>query len=311
MDKTEARSGAWLSILDNLGRSGKPVYLKGDPQTSIVQRLHLPRSVRVGNVTKTPDGDRLDVELIVSQARHFVSKSNPDFQQLQAALLDAQHLGIRVLVTETLDKHEIIDVRPDPDPTRGASLTLSALGEAADIKVLAALPLTSEISEGEAAELFWFLSNADIPFNYPDDGCHARAHKMRRLLIEKGFESYKIWLYGDLQVDTVNHPDCGVLWTWHVAPTLRVRTGPGSVELRVIDPSLFTEPVPEEEWIGVQNDPEAIRKTSSSAVWYRPPNGVMKLYDSDYSKTEEDLEYYRLVLLDRIADSGPPPYPCP
>src|ERR1700682_3926741 len=79
-----------------------------------------------------------------------------------------------------------------------------------------------------------------IPFLYPDDGCWARAHEMCRLMIADGAQPEKVWIYGNLRVNSQNKPNCLVDWGWHVAPTLQVNTG-GGIQTWVIDPSLFPQ----------------------------------------------------------------------
>ena len=53
-------------------------------------------------------------------ARHFLRRSNPDFEELRRTLEEAREKGSPILVTETLEQHEIIDARPVPgEPTPG------------------------------------------------------------------------------------------------------------------------------------------------------------------------------------------------
>src|SRR5712664_338514 len=96
-----------------------------------------------------------------------------------------------------------------------------------------------------------------IPFLYPDDGCWARAHEMCRLMLLAGAWPRKVWIDGNLHTLSKNNPNCYVDWVWHVAPTLCVRLGFWHAEDMVIDPSLFTTPVSEPTWKGVQGDPNA------------------------------------------------------
>jgi IS5 family transposase len=45
-------------------------------------------------------------------------RSNPDFEQLREALENARKRGTPVLVTETINEHEIIHVQPVVQPAR-------------------------------------------------------------------------------------------------------------------------------------------------------------------------------------------------
>ncbi len=151
-------------------------------------------------------------------------------------------------------------------------------------------------------------SSPCIPFMYPDDGCWGRAHEMCRLMIADGAYPSKIWIYGNLHLDSINKPTCVVYWGWHVAPTLQVNTGSG-IETYVIDPSLFNEPVMQAIWVSVQGDESPTLKTSNASVYYCNASGSIIEYDSDYSKTQSVLTTYRNRLRLRSAGSdGPPPY---
>ena len=151
-----------------------------------------------------------------------------------------------------------------------------------------------------------------IPFLYPDDGCWTRAHEMCRLMINMGHSPRKVWIdhsFGVLlQVSTKNNPNCYVEWGWHVAPTLCVR-GPGfwQTQRMVIDPSLFTPPVSFATWKGVQGDPAAtLTDTVADQFWHG--GGT----DPTYSASNQILVQYRLALLNRSNQLGPPPYAnCP
>jgi len=146
-----------------------------------------------------------------------------------------------------------------------------------------------------------------IPFLYPDDGCWGRAHEMCRLIIADGATPRKVWIYGNLRVDTANNPSCNVRWGWHVAPTLRVSTGSGS-QTYVIDPSLFDRPVQQSTWVSVQGDASATTASTDASVFYRAYNGSVQ-YDPTYSETRAVLTRYRNILKLRSASSnGPPPY---
>jgi hypothetical protein len=75
----------------------------------------------------------------------------------------------------------------------------------------------------------------------------------------------------------------------------------------VIDPSLFTTPVSEGTWKGVQGDPGAtLTHTDASVFWHG--GGT----DPTYSSSNAILAQYRLALQARSIQVGPPPYAnCP
>ena len=77
----------------------------------------------------------------------------------------------------------------------------------------------------------------------------------------------------------------------------------------VIDPSLFTTPVTEAVWKGIQGDPNATLTDTDRDIFIRPP--FLPLHDDVvYTQTKVDLATYRLQLYNESIQNGPPPY-CP
>jgi Glutaminase len=314
LDVTDPRSAIWATVLRSRRAAGEPVYLEIDPETGLINELLLSRAVGVESVSPQASGD-VDVLLRVSAAVHHVRRSNPDFTELLARLRAALRDGTTVLVTETPDSHDIIDVRPapsGPEPAPEPRLILPLAEE--DIE---AIDLAQAVSLfGSVAETTCDPQSSlepCIPFLYPDDGCWARAHEMCRLIADAGATPAKMWIYSGpdahLHVRTGNHPDCEVTWDWHVAPTVTVSL-PGGDETMVIDPSLFTEPVRVEHWKSVQSDPTAVCEASDASVFTRGRGGQPDdiTLDPAYSATKQILQHYRDELMKRAADPGPPPY---
>lgn len=167
------------------------------------------------------------------------------------------------------------------------------------------------LSRAEAESFFSRLRRQPhIPFQYPTDGCFARAHEMCRLI-----ECYldreprnvvaKVWNRGDLIVRTDNNPRCKVEWGIHVAPVIRVDD-----ELIVIDPSLHDNIVCVEEWRKRQSDPRAIGYLTSRHAYRLADGEEAFVGDDDFSKTEMDLQFHREKLFCLIHCHGPLPYPC-
>ena len=295
------RAAVWEKMLEHTRQANLPAYVEVDPDTSVITRVLMPIRARVVSLEPAADGN-VNVRLIESHAAHVLLRTNPDFQEMLNKLEATRVNGTEALVTSTRDENEIIDVRiaaPGPGPV--------------DTYVD---PPPSIVSEAQAAQLFndMAVTTCDptnilapcIPFVYPDDGCYARAHEMLRLMRLQGIEGEKIWIFGNLNPATVNHPNCNVGWWYHVAPTLQVNTASG-VEKRVIDPSLMTGPATSDSWRTRQNDPAATFEfTDARPFW--PNNGGN---DDDFSLTNQYLEEKRLYLEDRVNDYGPPPYACP
>ena len=145
-----------------------------------------------------------------------------------------------------------------------------------------------------------------IPFSFPEDGCHARAHRMCALLLkEHDVCAGKIWLFGDpyprpatLHPSARHNPRVPLLWRYHVAPFIQVQTK-RKTKIQVIDPALFAAPVSKAVWKAAQRDPKAKFDFTDASVYDRPESGEV-YEDADFSATPRDLSLYRALLRQRL-----------
>ena len=109
-------------------------------------------------------------------------------------------------------------------------------------------PVTS-VTPQQAQDIFKNMANQnDIAFNYPNDGCYARAYEMnQRIQQQYGVTPSKVWAFGKLSVDTPG-PYGQVNWGYHVASAIPVSQPDGSTQMMVIDPSIGTQPVTPAQW---------------------------------------------------------------
>jgi hypothetical protein len=307
LDQADVRATAYAEILDNLRQINAPVYVEIDPATRAISRLLIPITSKVLSIISMPSGE-VEIELDLSNVRHVLKRTNQDFDQLLSVLQSAHAQGTPAIVTKTDDEHEIIDARPALIPFVAEPVQ----GPAAD-SLVSLVAITSQ----RVKELFDLVSTQTcdpnsvsspcIPFLYPDDGCAPRAHQMCRLMIAVGEQPRKAWNYGRLHVDTKNNPLCETPgWHLHVAPMFEVSSA-GATEIQIIDPALFSGPVSEAEWRGVQHDPSSTLIHTDAAVFYRYENGNV-VPDPTYSETEKELVFYRTSLMLRVANYGPPPF---
>jgi hypothetical protein len=327
LDPADRRAAGFAQILGELAERQRPVYVEVDPDTTGILRLLIPRVTRVVGMEPIAQGS-YDVQLEMSHGRHVLRRDSPGFEKLESRLRDAIRSTDPLILTET-DAHEIIDVRayrPDPDDGPLPPFELPRKNWLREL--LEALWKWRWwpwwwfrcISLTGAQQAFGAMNATScdplavpppcIPFLYPDDGCWGRAHEMCRLMINMGLKPRKVWIKGNLKVDTKNNPNCAVWWGWHVAPTLCVR-GPGWFKKRemVIDPALFTEPVTQATWKGVQGDPNATLTGTAASIFYLWSSNP---YDPNYTQTNQVLQDHRLYLLNRSLQQGPPPYAhCP
>lgn len=101
------------------------------------------------------------------------------------------------------------------------------------------------LSEAEAKQVFETLkSDEDNAFNYPLDGCYARAHMMASKMDGMGIVSGKAFVEGNLFVDTKLGE---ANWSYHVASLVLVKVN-GKTVPTVFDPGMFDKPVSYEVW---------------------------------------------------------------
>jgi hypothetical protein len=316
-DPADKRTAGYTALLEDLRKRKMPVYVEIDPATGFALRVHLPKLVRVERIIEGPSGE-VAVTFEQSHARHVVR----DADMLRALREAGKDRWLAVTVS---DAQEILDVRPftppfelpryEPPPLERVRWWLWCWWPWRWFRCC--------VSHWRAQQLFDLCAATTcdpltvpppcIPFMYPDDGCWGRAHEMRRLMLNAGVSSKKVWIDGWLHTPTRNNPNCFVNWGWHVAPIICVRRWlwfPFFSTWMVIDPSLFTTPVTMATWKSVQGDPNATLTVTEGWVFSRW-NGYQP--DPSYTQTNTVLANYRTQLqLRSLGPAGPPPYAnCP
>ncbi len=114
LDMSMPQARTWAGILATMQRAKQAVYLETDPKTNIATELLIPRAVKVATLKPRNRKGDVEVELVVSQMRHYLRRSNPDFNGLLSILENALKTETPILVTDSRDRNEIIDVRPIP-----------------------------------------------------------------------------------------------------------------------------------------------------------------------------------------------------
>ncbi len=85
-----------------------------------------------------------------------------------------------------------------------------------------------------------------ITWLYPDDGCYARAALMKGELDQVQVPVSRIFIFGDLQVMSENHPSGKVGWWYHTAPIMKTANG----DIYVLDPAIDAlRPLRVDEWV--------------------------------------------------------------
>jgi glutaminase-like protein len=135
----------------------------------------------------------------------------------------------------------------------------------------------------------------DIPFDWPEEFCYARAHQMRRMMVERGVHCWKLWNYPRDPSHKLRVPDTGrgpITWSSHVAPAVMV-LGPRGPQPMVLDPSLFRQPVSPGTWTARQGDLQSRVEPSLGQVYLRSWDGSWEMTDDAYKQTDSDLDQAR------------------
>lgn len=112
LDPTSARDRAWAEVLESLKETRQPAYVEIDPETHYIASLLLPQALAVTAIREVPGTADLEIDMEISQARHYLRREHPRFDELREVLERARRQKQTVLVTESLDGSAIVDVRP-------------------------------------------------------------------------------------------------------------------------------------------------------------------------------------------------------
>lgn len=154
-----------------------------------------------------------------------------------------------------------------------------------------------------------------VPFNFPDDGCNARAAFMCDALKKRGIASGKVFCFAGsralLTAKTGNAPCGRVSWIFHVATVVRI----GDVEF-VVDPALSKVHVTIEDWKKLMSGGSGARVVVTSADVFgldqpeeRPTWAVH--YDTRGARAAAELANARQSLSVSAKFFGAPPYKKP
>ena len=111
LDMSSRRSAIWREVLESLKGMGRPAYVEVDPDSGVITDVLQPIPFTVAGVVEDDEG--LVVDLEISHAAHRLLRTNPHYDEIAAELRTAFESGMPVLVTESVDTDEIVDVRAE------------------------------------------------------------------------------------------------------------------------------------------------------------------------------------------------------
>jgi len=251
---------------------------------------------------ESEDASAIEVRFYESPRIIALSKSHPDYTSIRSLIDDhrATSTPMRVYLN-TDDLHLSIDHAEKA--SRDEISTMQAIEfdvpEAYQKKVIpnmAALDSIFDFCAAQGCATGTAIIDYCIPFQYVVDGCYARAHKMRQIMLERfNISCEKVFSYeGDHGSLAVDAGDCCVNWWYHVAPLVTVKVAGGGYEKYVIDPSMFSEPVSIDTWTAAQETVPCPGPTEfgyyeiTPGKIYTPGGGT----DNSYSSTNWTLQFY-------------------
>lgn len=114
-------------------------------------------------------------------------------------------------------------------------------------------------------------SNVQFPrrptWLYPDDGCYARAELASNRLVQMGFDvPSRIFAFGDLAVQTPNHPYGSVGWWYHVVIGYKFAD-----DIYVMDPSIESKKILTlKQWTSLMGDVASVELNICGSGTYSP-----------------------------------------
>jgi hypothetical protein len=156
------------------------------------------------------------------------------------------------------------------------------------------------VSEESARKIFDELKNTEGFFwEYIEDGCFARTHKICNILHNKGIYCEKIradnsegtWL-GSFGLAIPKKDTAGKFFYagFHMAVVIRVIT-PCGIEERIVDPVLFDNPATQQQWAEKLVNCHSIQQDGTVN---------MNLQKKDYTRTDWDV--FETILFWRLKD---------
>lgn len=180
-------------------------------------------------------------------------------------------------------------------------------------KIKSRVSLERYISDWGIIEEISDICRLSIYYDYSGDGCFARAHKMRQIINDLGYDCDKIFIFGEYglggtyyraqSLAEYNHVgDCCSYWSYHVVPVLYYGTAQSHTPV-IIAPNI----TPEGEWMGSCMDNRCfpftdmyglhINNAKASGICIEPGNVFhletharnaqsVRYYDDNYTTTD-------------------------
>ncbi len=154
-------------------------------------------------------------------------------------------------------------------------------------------------------ERFLFAKNQSdfarrIPWLYPDDGCYTRSALQGIELGKLGYtRPSKIFVFGDLELRTPNHPDHLVTWWYHQANAVS-----DGKNIWILDPAVEAKrPIHLIEWLtSITRKPDSTFIAICSSYTYSPSHPCFTATPDFEKGAEKDIKEYLDEEWNRVKD---------
>jgi hypothetical protein len=148
-----------------------------------------------------------------------------------------------------------------------------------------------------------------LSFQYCQDGCYARAHKMCYIINNRfNYETHKIFSFAnsgsdELSVQAQKWGGSCINWWYHVAPLVNIKT-PTGTKAYVFDPAMFDQPVLLSAWLHAQENPACSTTPKVSMINIQPTSsygpasysGTTFYPDPVYADSDTTMVHYRYLI---------------
>jgi Glutaminase len=308
---------------------------KNTPAAVVTQNGTQVQTVTIANIRKSEDGTFNEVmfnelaELFAVQDAKVLSGLQEAFNankpvQVTVNPWTATVLNIANVSEQEAQRMASREVVSSPntafkmDLAHTSSETINNVGNGLAILNTTSAGLTNVIPDMPTAQLMFdyitkqccalagpYAIDHCISFQYCQDGCYARAHKMCWILNNTyHYATHKIFSFANsgpdrLSVKCEKWRGCCVTWWYHVAPLVNIKT-PTGVKAYVFDPAMFDQPVLLATWLHAQENPACSATPHVSMINIQPtssysPSGMTGYtFNTDplYTSTNSTLISY-------------------
>lgn len=111
LDAKDRRFPVWSRMIQERIASDGPVYVESEMDNHRVKNLFQPSLRQIEIVASQPEGERLNVVLLMAQSMFWVRTKHPNYEQLRRELTEGVQSGAKIWVTAHPDTQEILDAR--------------------------------------------------------------------------------------------------------------------------------------------------------------------------------------------------------